>query len=163
MQLKRILPFLGLAAALLLAGCSKNVNNEEAVRQGVINYLAKQSSLDLNAMDISVSSVTFKENEADAVVAFRPKGATNPTNAMEMKYVLEKQGSGWVVKSKAGMAGSAHTGAMQEGSKAGGEAMPPGHPAPMGGEAPSGTLSLPPGHPPVGAMGKTPDKSGSGK
>ena len=159
MQLKRILPFLGLAAALLLAGCSKNVNNEEAVRQGVISYLAKQSSLDLSAMDISVASVTFKQNEADAVIAFRPKGATSPANAMQMKYVLEKQGSGWVVKSKSGMAGDSHTGAMQQGGEAGGQAMPPGHPAPMGGEAGSSAPSLPPGHPPLGSMGKPPDKS----
>jgi hypothetical protein len=178
-QTKRILLCLSLAAAMALAGCSKNINNEEAVRQGVINYLAKQSSLDLNGMDISVSTVTFKANEADAVIAFRPKGAADPSNAMQMRYTLERKGGEWVVKSKAGMSGDPHTGAMQGGDTTGGQAMPPGHPSadgtkggmppalppghPSMGAAPSGEMQLPPGHPQIGAGSKAGDKAGTGK
>lgn len=176
---KCILLCLGLAATMALAGCSKNINNEEAVRQGVINYLAKQSSLDLNAMDISVDTVTFKANEADAVIAFRPKGTADPSNAMQMKYTLERKGGEWVVKTKAGMSGDPHTGAMQGGDATGGQAMPQGHPSadgtkgalppamppghPSMGSPPSGAMQLPPGHPSMGGGAKAGDKTGTEK
>ena len=128
---------------LLLAACSQNIHNTEAVRQGVITHLANNSGLDLSSMDIEVASVVFRENEADATVSFRPKGSTDPSAGMQMNYTLERQGDRWVVKSKA-EGGSPHSGGMT-----GGGEMPQGHP-PMGGSGSGSGGALPPGHPPVG-------------
>ncbi|MCP5111282.1 MAG: hypothetical protein GY953_10645 [bacterium] len=114
-----------LLAGLLLAGCASDIQNKEAVRQGVIDHLSANAGLDLGSMDVEVTSVMFRENEADATVAFRPRGAAGAEAGLQMRYVLERSGGNWVVKSKAEAGGSPH------GESPGGE-MPPGHP-PMGG------------------------------
>jgi len=120
-------------ALALLAGCSKNIQTNEAVRAGVIKHLSQNSGLNLAQMDIEVTSVTFRDNEADAVVGFKPKG-TGAASGMSMRYTLEKQGNEWVVKKKAdsGM----------------GHGMTPPAAAPSAGEG-----GLPPGHPPTGGAG----------
>lgn len=120
-----------IAAALLLSGCSRDINNNEAVRQGVVDYLNKrtgQTGLDMKLMDVSVSNVTFQKNEAMATVSFQPKGGG--TGGMSMNYVLERSGSQWVVK------GRKESGMNPHGNQ----------PLPEG-QAPAG--SLPPGHPPT--------------
>ena len=131
-----------LAALVLLSGCRKDIQNKEAVRQGVLNYLAKRS--DLTAMDIDVSNVSFHKNEANATVHFQAKGSPEPGAGMEIKYILERTGDQWVVKGRSSMAGSGH------GTPAGGDAgqLPPGHPSVPGAGAAS--PALPPGHPPLG-------------
>jgi hypothetical protein len=168
-------PFLAVTAlALSIAGtiaCSKSLDNNEAVRQGVVNYLAKRS--DFLAMDVSVSSVAFREDEATATVHFQAKGNSAPGAGMNMQYVLERKGKEWVVKGRAG-SGPPHAGMPQGGSgtmpgpgsmgampgtampgtplpgsdSAGGapQTLPPGHPSVPGGVPPG---SLPPGHPSV--------------
>ncbi|MGI8746589.1 MAG: hypothetical protein ACR2NN_29240 [Bryobacteraceae bacterium] len=109
-----------LCAALLLPGCRKDIQNPEAVRQGILDYLAKRP--DLVSMDVSVGSVAFRKNEADALVYFRAKdGPAN--NGMEMKYLLQRNGDRWVVKSRAG-SGSASN--PHESMRS--PALPPGHP-----------------------------------
>lgn len=120
-------------ALALLAGCSKNIQTNEAVRAGVIKHLSQNSGLNLAQMDIEVTSVTFRDNEADAVVGFKPKGA-GAASGMSMRYTLEKQGNEWVVKKKAdsGM----------------GHGMTPPAAQPSAGEG-----GLPPGHPPTGGAG----------
>jgi len=118
-------------ALALLAGCSKNIQTNEAVRAGVIKHLSQNSGLNLASMDIEVTSVTFRDNEADAVVGFKPKGA-GAASGMSMRYTLERQGNEWVVKKKAD-SGMGHG------------MMPPQ------GEAPPQEGGLPPGHPPVGS------------
>ncbi len=98
-----------LAAAVvsyvLLAGCKKDVQNQDAVRQGVMAYLSKRS--DLLAMDVSVASVAFHDNEATAQVHFQAKGNTSPAAGMTMQYELEHKDGQWVVKGRTG-AGAAH-------------------------------------------------------
>jgi hypothetical protein len=130
---------------LCLVGCNKgNIDTKEAVRQGVIDYLAGRQGLNVSSMNVEVTAVTFKENEADATVAFVPKrgGGGQP---ISIPYTLERKGSRWVVKPRAG-GGSPHGGAMPPmGGEAPSGAMPPGHPT--GGAAPSG--AMPPGHPAV--------------
>ena len=124
-------------AAFLLLGCRKDIQNTEAVRQGILNYLAKRP--DLSAMDVSVGSVSFRKDEADAVVSFRAKDGP-PNNGMEMKYILERKGNRWEVKGRAGsgMAGAAHSGIPGQADPHGaGSGMKPG---------------LPPGHPPLPAQ-----------
>jgi hypothetical protein len=116
-----------LLLAGVFAGCNRGVQNEAAVRQGVIDYLSTKSDLNMSQMQVDVTSVTFRENEAVATIAFRPKGSA--TGGMEMRYTLERQGSRWVVKGR-------------------GESQPGAAPH---GQQPPGAGSLPPGHPPAAA------------
>lgn len=133
-----------LAAGVLLCGCgNKGIQNEAAVRQGVMDYLSKRSDLNLSTMQVNVSAVSFRANEADATVSFRPKGEAS--GGMQMRYTLERKGNQWVVKGRGrGQAGQASHGAGQ---------MPP-----MGAGQDHGTpggSELPPGHPPAApAAGK---------
>ncbi len=132
----------------LLSGCKKDIQSNEAVRQGVMNYLAKRS--DLLAMDVNVTSVDFKNDEATATVRFQAKGNNSPAGSMTMQYVLEQKSGQWVVKGRAG-SGNPHGAMPQEGSGSMGampQTMPPGHPAVGSGGA------LPPGHPAVGSQSK---------
>lgn len=127
-----------------------------------MNYLAKRS--DLVAMDVTVNSVSFHDNEATAQVHFQAKGNSSPVAGMTMQYVLERQDNQWVVKGRSGA--NAHGSSMPgssgmpgQGAGAGGlggmpnipgasgaapGSLPPGHPA-IGG----GSQALPPGHPQV--------------
>jgi hypothetical protein len=121
-------------AALCLAGCSKNIDTPEAVKEGVIKDIAKK--VDVGAMDVTVDSVSFREKGADAKVSFKPKGA--PTSqAIVMNYSLERQGDEWRIKSRNMQAHE-----QQEPDQT---ALPPGHPTAGGG--PGGPL--PAGHPQV--------------
>jgi hypothetical protein len=128
---------LSLAAFLLLASCAKDIQNTEAVRQGVLDYLKQRSTeigIDMNAMDVRVTSATFEKDVARASVSFVPKGMPQGAG-MAMNYVFDRKGDKWAVRrSESGMA-NPH-----------GVQMPGG--APSGG-APGGPL--PPGHPPTGA------------
>ena len=97
-------------------------------------------------MDVEVTSVMFRGKEADATVAFRPRGSADAGSGLQMQYTLEQSGGQWVVKGKAESGGSPHGEAPGSEVAPGGE-LPPGHP-PMG-EAPEAG-ELPEGHPPVG-------------
>jgi hypothetical protein len=152
---------LGLSIALL-GGCKKNIQNDDAVRQSIMNYLAKRP--DLLSMDVNVTSVAYRQDEATATVRFQAKGNTSPGASMTMQYLLERQGNQWNVKGRAGADTHGAQGLPPDGSGAGSMSampnttMPPGHPS-VGapGSAPPG--ALPPGHPPV-----SPDKNpGSSK
>ncbi len=112
----------GLVAALL-AGCGRGAQQSpEAVRTAVMDYLAKRGSINVASMQIDVVSVSFRENEADATVSFRPKGGDAAGAGMTMQYTLVKEGGNWVVKGRPEGA-SAHG---AEGPAAG--EMPSGHP-----------------------------------
>lgn len=129
-----------------MAGCSKNIQTNDAVKSAVVKHLTQNSGLNLSAMDIEVTAVTFKDNEAEATVGFKPKGG-GAASGMSMRYTLEKKGSEWVVKKKAD-SGMGH-----------GMSMPGGMPsdATHGGAAPGGAAApagaMPADHPPVGGMG----------
>ena len=114
---------------LLLCGCSQDIQNKEAVRQGIIEHLSSNTGLDLASMDVEVTSVMFREGEADATVAFRAKGSAEAAAMLQMQYTLEQQGGRWVVLKKAESGESPHG--------EGGGAMPPGHP-PVEQPAPQG-------------------------
>jgi hypothetical protein len=146
---------LALSAAILLTSCGpKGIDNKEAVRQGVVDYLDKrkaQTGLDMNLMNVEVSNVTFQGNEARATVAFKPKDQKQAAAGMAMGYVLERRGDKWVVKGRQ-ESGGGHGGGAMGGGMPGGSAMPP----PGGGAAPT----MPPNHPPVGGApaAETPEK-----
>ncbi len=130
-------------AAVLLPGCgNRAIQSEAAVRQGVIDYLSQRSDLNLSTMQVEVTSVSFRENEADASVSFRPKGAAGDSG-MTMRYTLERKGNRWVVKGR---------GQSQPGHAPHGMGQPPqgGQASGMPGSSAQGGAGLPPGHPPIG-------------
>ena len=128
-----------LFAGLALLGCrGRGIDNEGAVRQGVIDYLTQRSDLNMKAMQVDVTSLSVRQDEADATVSFRPKGSAG--GGMQMRYTLERQGNRWVVK------GKGHSGAGQSPHGQAPAGMP-GMPG-MPGAAPA--TELPPGHPAVG-------------
>ncbi|MGP0075926.1 MAG: hypothetical protein ACLPWF_28750 [Bryobacteraceae bacterium] len=159
-------PLIAAAASIVLSavffvGCKKDIQNQDAVRQGVMSYLSKRS--DLLAMDVSVNSVAFHQDEATAQVHFQAKGNSSPAAGMTMQYVLERKDGQWVVKGRTG-ANSAHgAGGVPNAPSSQGNspgpldgmphtALPGGVGAaglPSGHPAVGGSQALPPGHPAV--------------
>jgi hypothetical protein len=137
-----------LLSAFCLAGCQKNIQTKDSVRQGILTYLTQNKNLSVNSMDIEVTQVSFRDNEADAVVLFKPKGG-DAASGMSMRYTLERQGSTWVVKKKADSGGHSATAPTGPGSMP----MPSGA-MPM----PSTSGGMPAGHPPTGAAAPGPKK-----
>jgi hypothetical protein len=115
---------------LLLAGCSKDIQNKDAVRQGVVDYLSKKG-FNLNQMEVEIKQVNFQQDKAQAMVAFKPKGG-QAADGMSLSYQLEKKGNKWeVVKAAPGGGANPHGGEMAPPMgmpPAGGGAMPPNHP-----------------------------------
>jgi hypothetical protein len=138
-------------AALLLAGCSKNIDTTEAVKDGIIKDISK--TIDVGTMDITVDSVSFREKEADATVSYTPKGAPG-AQAMVMSYALERQGDEWKIKSRSML--TPHDQAQPgKAGLPGQTALPPGHPAVSAAPgAPGAGTPLPPGHPGTGDLPK---------
>lgn len=106
-----------------------------------MDYLSgKTSSLALNmsAMDVTVTNVTFNGNQAEASVSITPKNA--PGGGMNVNYHLEQEGAKWVVKGRKDAGGTPHgggavpSGAMPGAENPHGGAMPPGA---TGGKMPS--------------------------
>lgn len=125
------------------AACNRAPENKDAVREGVMEHLSKNSGLDLKAMDIEVGNVTFQGSQATAAVSFKPK--SSPDAGMSMNYTLQREGTKWVVQ-KAG-SGAAHGAGAPDGPVPAdpGAHAPGATPPPVG----STEQALPPGHPPV--------------
>jgi hypothetical protein len=107
-----------------------------------MDHLSSRAGLDISSMDVEVTSVTLNGDEAEASVSFRAKGSDDPEASMQMQYTLEKKGSRWVVKGKAGAADdSPHGGGMENphGEMPPSEGMPPGHPPVQEQEKPGST------------------------
>lgn len=119
-------------AALLTACGGAGKRSREAVQQGVMDHLSTRAGLDVGSMDVKVTAVEFRGDEAEATVSFQAKGSSDPAAGMQMNYTLARKGNRWVVKAKSGGSG-AHGGEMS---------------APHGASPPTG--ELPPGHPPAG-------------
>lgn len=135
-SVRSILPLLTLLA---IVGCSRDIRNENAIRQGVIDYLANRAGLNVSAMNVNLTSVVYRKDEADATVSFSAKGSA-PAGGMSMRYVLERKGDRWVVK------GRADSGANPHGQPGGTNPHGGGMPVPGGADS-SG--AMPPGHPAV--------------
>ena len=125
-----------LITALSLLSCggsSSSLNTKEAVQKAVVEHLSSRKGLDLDmsSMELDIGEMSFRAEDAEATVSFRPKGSQ--ASAMTMKYSLVRDGAGWKVKPKA-------PGAPGGGGNPHGVAMPP--PATEG-------AAVPPGHPPV--------------
>jgi hypothetical protein len=109
-----------LATLILLTACSRRIDTTEAVRQGVLDYLATRSNLNMSAMNVEVATVSFRKDEADATVSFTAKGSPG-AKGMSIRYTLTRKGSKWVVKDKP--EGGVNPHGAPEGS------LPSGHPA----------------------------------
>src|ERR1051325_1772760 len=156
---------MGLTAALLGASaCRKQVNENDAIRAGILQHLTAIGSLNMSAMDMDVRSVSINGNQAHAEVEFRPKTGGARGAGMHVAYNLEKRGDGWVVAKSQSLGGmiqhpdpgqnphtnqDVHSGAMPNFNEI---LSPTGAPA-------QGTL--PPGHPPV--TSRAPNSKPSGK
>ena len=121
-----------LAMTLLLAACArKNIENQDAIRQAVIEYLNSrqaQTGLDMSTMDVNVTAMAFERDTARATVEFRVKGGDA---GMQLNYTLDRKGDKWVVQ------------ARQDTGQGHGVVQPPGE---TGSSAPG---QLPPGHPSI--------------
>jgi hypothetical protein len=113
---------------LVLAACArKNIENKEAIRQAVVEYLSSrqaQTGLDMSSMDVNVTAMTFERDTARATVDFRVK---NGDAGMQFNYTLDRKGDKWVVQPKADNGGG-HGVVLPDDGKASGE-LPAGHPA----------------------------------
>jgi len=148
-----ILILLLLAGGLLLVGCSRQLNSDDAVRKAILDHLSSRPGLDMSKMDMDISKVTVNGDKASVDVTFKVKGgAANQT--MGMTYDLVRSGDVWKVQ-------GTPTGHGAEGS-AGASPHGAGSP-PMGGDGGGekagssgsfhpqvgGSSALPPGHPPM--------------
>jgi hypothetical protein len=140
---------IALAAALLGSCGSPNIDNQEAVRAAMVEYIQTKGNvmgLDPNAMDVRVDAVTFERDTARATVSFVIKGTDQ---GMHMNYTLTRQGNKWGnVQKQSAMTGphgiddTPAAAPTEKGSERGKEALLP---VPLPGTQPS----LPAGHPPV--------------
>jgi hypothetical protein len=140
---------LALAVALLAAACSKNIQNSDAVRQAITDYLnakSGQTGLNMDNLTIDVTALEFARDSARASVSFHVKGM--PENAgMAMNYSLDRKGDKWVVRGPGEMSGGNPHGTNPQAAApdAAPGALPAGHPAVPG----VGGGELPAGHPSV--------------
>jgi hypothetical protein len=117
-------PYLAaVAATVVLAACGSGIRSKEKVQQAILERLQTRSGLDLNALDVTTTSVSFEKNLAYATVAFHPKGDSRVNSGMVMKYTLEDRDNRWVVVKVGDGQGHAGTG-----SGSGANELPPGHP-----------------------------------
>jgi hypothetical protein len=131
------------ATLFFVVACKQKTNDKDAIRAGVLKHLAALNMLNLNNMDVTVTSATVNGNQAQAQVEVRAKGGDPSAGVMQIGYALEKRGEEWVVVKSTGMGG-----AMQHPGP--GEAPPAGMP----GAAPG---AMPPGHPKTsGSTGQAP-------
>ncbi len=137
-----------LILVLSLAACNRGVQNNDAVRQAVLDRLTTMG-MNLAAMDIVVKSVQYNGDEADAAVSITTKGADS-SSLTPFTYHLKREGSKWVVVGRQDShgAGAAPGGAA---NPHGGGAMPPaadphggGMAAPGGGGKMPSPNDLPP-------------------
>jgi hypothetical protein len=124
-----------LVVAVLLSGCGNGIKSKEKVQEAIINRIEARSGLDVKALDITTTSVTFDKNMAYATVAFHPKGDTTLNGGMTMKYTLEARDGKWNVVNVGDSQG--HTQGHGMSANGPGASLPPGHP-PVSGQRENG-------------------------
>jgi hypothetical protein len=92
------LPVVIFAVLVLSAGCTKQQTNEDAIRAGINEHLNSLQTLNLGAMDMTVTSVSIQGNQAQAQVEFRPKTGSPSGAGMQVAYSLQKQDGKWIVQ-----------------------------------------------------------------
>lgn len=132
---------------LSLAACNRGTQSQDAVRQGVLDYLATKG-LNMSGMDVKVTSVQFSGDRAEASVSITAKSGPAGTG-MAPVYILEQKGGKWTVT------GRKETGEAPHGAGAVPGAMPPAGDNPHGGSmaapgAGGGKMPSPEDLPPTG-------------
>ncbi|HEX7362520.1 MAG TPA: hypothetical protein VF283_18665 [Bryobacteraceae bacterium] len=122
-----------LAPVLFLTACGNSMQSKDKVQQAILSHLADHSGIDLNALEVTTTSVSFDHNMAYATVAFHPKGDTSLASEMLLKYTLQARNGRWAVVKVEHAPGQGTAG------PAAGEQLPPGHPpinpmTPQGGQ-----------------------------
>lgn len=118
-----------LLAIVSLAACNRaKTANNDAVRQGVVEYLVSKGFDIPKAMTVSVTAVEVKGKEADATVTITPAGG-DTKQGMTMRYRLEQKGDKWSVTGRSEHEGAttlpkSMTGAEPQGGAAGSPKMP---------------------------------------
>jgi len=144
---------LGVAAALFgLSACKKQVNDNDAIRAGILQHLTSIGTLNMSAMEMDMRSVAVTGKQAHAEVEFRPKNGGPQGGGMQVAYDLEKRGDAWVVLKSQPLGGMQHPTTGQNPG-----ANQPVHSMPNFNEIlnPSGAPAqgtLPRGHPPVNSQ-----------
>jgi hypothetical protein len=89
-----------IAALVTLAACTKDIQNPDAIRTAMVDYLDSRPDKMGLAVNVQVSSVTFTSGgkEAHATVMFTPKAGGG---GMSMPYTLDRKGDKWVVRAHA--------------------------------------------------------------
>jgi hypothetical protein len=122
-----------------LAGCNRGgVQSNDAVRQGVLDYLSQKAGMNVAAMDINLTSVKINGNQADTTVTFAAKGTK--TAQMTMQYHLEQKDNKWTVvgRQDSGQHGATQAPAGDSPHSAAGAGAAPGAENPhAGGKMPS--------------------------
>jgi hypothetical protein len=156
--MKRGAYFLTIVGILVLfAGCKKQESDADGVRAGINQHLLSLKTINLGAMDMSVTNISVQGNEAQAQVEFKPKSGGAPGAAMQVSYSLQKQNGQWVVQNTQAAGGSMqHPGPGENPNANPGapstDSMPNFRDLVPGGSGAGGSPStLPPGHPPMSA------------
>jgi len=123
-RVRKVAVFLPL---LCLAACHHSIENNDAVRLAVVDYLSGIQGLNVQAMEVKLDSVQFNASKADAAVSIFLKGNADPF--MKKTYHLEQKAEKWVVIPGAEPAG--------HGMPAPGAANPHGGTPQSGGKMPS--------------------------
>ncbi len=128
-----------LLLAVLLSSCNNGMRTRGAVERDIRKSVGQRGDLNMNNLEITVNSVNFHGDKADAVVGFMPKGGLI-SQGMTMRYTLEQRGNEWVIINR--QMGDMHAhqgGAGAPGGTPGNSAtpLPPGHPSLSG--TPNGT------------------------
>ena len=153
--MNRLALLLCLIAALFGFGaCKKQVNDNDAIRAGILQHLTSVGTLNMSAMDMDVRSVSVNGNQAHAEVEFRPKNSGTPGAGMHVAYNLEKRDGAWVVlktQSLGGMIQHPDTGRNPHTNQDVHSSMPNFNEIlnPSGAPAQG---QLPPGHPPISSQ-----------
>ncbi len=125
-----------LLTIVLLTGCNRSAQNNDAVKQGVLEHL-KGRQFSMDTMTVDVTAVQFNGAKADATVTITPKGGS-AAQGMSIKYQLEQQSGKWVVVNRENPGGAPHAGA----EVAPADSMPPAGMAP-GAQNPHGGMQMP--------------------
>jgi hypothetical protein len=150
-----------------IGACKRQVNDQDAIRAGILQHLSSIGTLNMSAMDMDIRSVSVNGNQAHAEVEFRPKNSGTPGSGMHVAYSLEKRDGAWVVLKSQALGGmiqhpdpgqnphtnpDVHSGATPNFN----EILNPSAPPAQG--------ALPAGHPPVNSSPqRNPQPSGQGQ
>jgi hypothetical protein len=131
---------------LSLAACNRGNQSKDAVRQGVLDYLASKG-LNMGGMNVEVTGVQFKGDQAEAAVSITAKGGA-PGTGMSPVYILQQKNGKWAVTGRKETGEPPHGGGVAPGAGASGGnphggAMPPA-------AGPEGKMPSPEDLPPAG-------------